>query len=93
MMISFGQFFGPSADLYTRTNERNHTHYPFTWEKKVFETSYNENLLSFRNNNTNSKFAQQLPENGYAFGKIDGIMDIKHLTRKCAHKDIMERLF
>jgi hypothetical protein len=71
----------------TKINERNNTHYPFTWEKKIFETSYKE---PFRNNKTNYKFAHLL-ENSYAFGKIDGIMDIKHLARKVAHKDIMER--
>ena len=32
-------------------------------------------------------------EKGYVFGKMDGIMDIKHLTRKCAHMNIMERFF
>ena len=93
MITRFGPFFGPSTDLYTRTNERNHTHYPFTCEKKIFETRDKEHLHSFRNNNTNSKFSQQLLENGYAFRKIDGVMNIKHLARKCAHMDIMERFF
>ena len=32
-------------------------------------------------------------ENGYAFGKIDCIMYIKHLTRKCARMSIVERFF
>jgi hypothetical protein len=39
------------------------------------------------NNNTNSKFSQQVLENG----KIGSIMNIKHLAKKVIHMDIMER--
>jgi hypothetical protein len=58
-----------------------------------FETCYMEYLHSFRSNNTNSKFAQHLLENGQAFGKIDDIMENKHFARKGAHMDTTEIFF
>jgi hypothetical protein len=50
--------------------------------RKNLETCYKKHLHYFRSNNTNSKCAQHLLENGQAFGKIDDIMEIKHFARK-----------
>ena len=60
--------------------------------RKNFETLCKEYVHYFRSNKTISKFSQHLLENTHAFGKIDDVMDIKHLARKVAHVDTMETL-
>jgi hypothetical protein len=60
---------------------------------KNFKTCYKVHLHSFRSNDTNSKFAQHLLENGQAFGKMDDIMEIKHFARKRAHTDTTQKFF
>jgi len=57
-----------------------------------FETLRKEYLHSFRSNNTISKFFQHLLENGYTFGKIGVIIDIRHLASKCAHMKELRRI-
>jgi hypothetical protein len=42
------------------------------------DTRYKEHLHSFRNNNTQSIFAQHILANDHAFGKADDVMNIKY---------------
>jgi hypothetical protein len=44
-------------------------------------TRYKRHLLSFRNSNTKSQLAQYLLADSHTFGKVDDIMDIKHMAR------------
>jgi hypothetical protein len=41
-------------------------------------------MLSFKNNNYNSKFSKHLLETGDAFGKIDDIIEILYYNKKDA---------
>jgi hypothetical protein len=55
-----------------------------------FEIRYKGYLHSFRNNNTNSKFAHHLLENGHTFGKMDNVMEIMYFSKKGTHMVTIE---
>jgi len=73
---------------YRTNNSTEHTLKP-----KEPNIKYKEHHLSFRNNNTSSKFTQHLLEDGHTFGPMDSIMDILTFNRKSIHLDTTERFY
>jgi len=73
---------------YRTNNSTEHTLKP-----KEPNIKYKEHHLSFRNNNTSSKFTQPLLEDGHTFGPMDSIMDILTFNRKIIHLDTTERFY
>jgi hypothetical protein len=59
--------------------------------EREFRTRYKEPLLSFRQNNYQSKFAQHILENKHSFGPIEDIMDILYITNKGTHMNTIEK--
>jgi hypothetical protein len=57
------------------------------------DVRYREYLHSFINNNTNSKFAHHLLENGHAFGKTGDVMEIVYFSKKGTHMDTIVTFF
>jgi len=71
---------------YRTNNSTEHTLKP-----KEPNFKYKEHHLSFRNNNTSSKFRQHVLEHSHTFGPMDNIMDILSFNRKGIHLDTTER--
>jgi hypothetical protein len=78
-----------SSGIYHLTCGDSGKRYVYIGQTGGFETRYKESLHSFRSNNTNSKFAQHLLENGQVLGKMDEI----YLKKKAAHTYITEKFF
>jgi ferritin-like metal-binding protein YciE len=60
---------------------------------KLPEKRFKEQLVSFKNNNYNSKFSQHLLETRHTFGKIDDIMKILYYDKTGRHLDKIERYY
>jgi hypothetical protein len=54
---------------------------------------FQEHLRDFKYGNNKSKFAQLLFENKHAFGTMEDIMDIVHVTNKSKMMDTLERYY
>jgi hypothetical protein len=57
---------------------------------RSFEKRF-KHLVTFKNNNYNSKFSPHLLETGHAFGNIDDIMKILHCDKMGRQLDTTER--
>jgi len=60
---------------------------------RPFKIRFPEHLRDFKYSNYKSKFAQHLSENKHAFGPIEDIMDIVHITNKGKMMDTLEKYY
>jgi len=49
---------------------------------RPFKVRFQEHLRDFKYKNNKSKFAQHLIDNKYAFGLMEDIMEVVHVTKK-----------
>jgi hypothetical protein len=72
LVINYAKIFLYNRVYETTSRERGVKYTGKT--RMTFKIRYEEHLLSFRNGNTVSNFAEHLFENVHAFGKIEGVM-------------------
>jgi len=60
---------------------------------RSFRIRFQEHRRDFKHNNAKSKFAAHLLENDHSIGKINDIMDILYITKKCRTLDTIERYY
>ena len=57
---------------------------------RPFQVRCQERLRDFKYNNNKSKFAQYLIENKHAIGRVKGIMEFVHITKKAKMMGALE---
>ena len=92
---------GKEATFVTKLSRQTNLKIPYRTNNSTEHTlkptepnfKYKEHHLSFRNNNTSSKFTQHLTEDGHTLGPVDSIMDILSFNRKGIQLDTTERIY
>jgi len=57
---------------------------------RPFRVRFQEHVQDFKYNNNRSKFAQHLIDNKLAIGKMEDIMEVVHMTKKCKKLNKLE---